>query len=172
LKVHIGRYHNYNKKTKKTLPRKISIKLDRWDTWSAYDTIGMLVEPLLIQLKKTKHGAPYTDDEDVPERLRSTSAKKKGNPKRGEIDSNHFKRWDWILGEMIWAFKQLHTDFESKFHHGKIDIKWVKNEDGTSTMTKGPKDTHYFDREGYEAHVARMTNGLKLFAKYAMGLWD
>ncbi len=37
-------------------------------------TLSHIVVPMLKQLKETKHGAPFVDDEDVPEELKSTSA--------------------------------------------------------------------------------------------------
>ena len=54
-----------------------------------------------MNLKKDKHGAPNTDDADVPDRLKSTSAPPKTNTY--DTDEFHFQRWDWILDEMIWA---------------------------------------------------------------------
>mgnify|MGYP003346662378 CR=1 FL=1 len=30
----------------------------------------------------------------------------------GEIDNNHFKRWNYILDEMIWAFEQHLTEWD------------------------------------------------------------
>jgi len=68
-------------------------------------TLALIVHPMLKQLNKSKHGAPFTDDEDVPENLRSTNAKPKKN--EWDTDSNHFKRWDWIMKEMIWVFGEL-----------------------------------------------------------------
>ena len=106
--------------------------------------------------------------EDVPEELRSTSAPPKENDY--DTDDNHFKRWEWILNEMIWAFAQkLDDDAESQFHSGKHDTHWRKvnikgepvgdktyefnekfdDEDDDSfyyEMVKGPNDTHVFDK--------------------------
>jgi hypothetical protein len=55
--------------------RKIKVHIDRWDTWGMSETLGYIVRPMLKQLIATKHGAPWVDDEDVPEELRSTSAR-------------------------------------------------------------------------------------------------
>lgn len=170
MRVHIGTYPAYNKKKRIQPARKIRIKVDRWDSWSAYETIALIAVPVLKQLKKTKHGAPFTEDKDVPRALRSriTAAAKK----QGKLDKNHFKRWDWILREIIWGFEQLTKDFERQYHRGKIDLKFVEQPDGGSIMEKGPKDTHRFDRAGYDAHCKRIEGALTLFAKYAMALWD
>jgi hypothetical protein len=58
-------------------PRIEYIKLDRWDTWSFDHTMAEIILPGLKQLKETKQGAPWTDDEDVPEYLRSHMAQPK-----------------------------------------------------------------------------------------------
>ena len=93
MRVHIGRF------PKDGSNRKISVKLHKWDSWNADNTIAIIAHPLLIQLKETKHGAPLVDDEDVPDELKSTSAPPKENDY--DVDGNHFKRWDWVMDEMI-----------------------------------------------------------------------
>ena len=75
------------------------VKIDRWDTWSMDYSLSFIVVPMLKQLKETKHGAPFVDDEDVPEELKSTSAPPKENDY--DTDENHFKRWDWALNETV-----------------------------------------------------------------------
>ena len=52
------------------------VKIDHYDTWSMDYTLSKIVLPMLKQLKETKHGSPNTDDEDVPEHLRSVNSKK------------------------------------------------------------------------------------------------
>lgn len=79
------------------------VKIDKWDTWSMDHTLAMIVLPMLKQINATKHGAPLVDDEDVPEELKSTSAPPKEYD--WDIDDNHFKRWDWVMNEMIFAFE-------------------------------------------------------------------
>ena len=59
---------------------------------------------MLRQLRETKHGAPYTDDADVPEELRKSAAPPTEH--EWDTDDNHFKRWDWILDEMIFSFEK------------------------------------------------------------------
>ena len=106
MKVHIGPY------PKGERARKINIRIDKYDTWSMDSTLALIIHPMLIQLKQTKHGSPWIDDEDVPEELRSTSAPPKEN--EWDTDDNHHARWDWVLDEMIWAF-ETHLDDESQF---------------------------------------------------------
>jgi len=60
-------------------PQITHVKIDRWDTWSMDHTLAHIIITMLKQLKETKHGAPCTDDEDVPEYLRSHMAQPKEN---------------------------------------------------------------------------------------------
>ena len=140
------------------------VKIDRWDTWSMDYTLSHIIVPMLKQLKETKHGAPFTDDEDVPEELKSTSAPPKEN--EWDTDDNHYKRWDWALNEMIWAFEQnLDHDSEDKFFdHAEWD---EKEKDFGKNLHKIK-----IDQPGLKAHQDRKANGFRLFGKYYQGLWD
>lgn len=188
MKVHLGPFpKNSNKE------RKIKIQIDRWDTWSTDHTLSLIIHPLLVQLQKTKHGSPFVDDEDVPEELKSTSAPVKEN--EWDTDDNFHQRWEYVLGEMIWAFEQHNDDdADRQFHSGDHDLYWQKvdaegneidselykigdnkgdsDENTLWQMVKGPNDTHVFDREGWEAWSARKQNGFRLFGKYFQSLWD
>lgn len=152
--------------------RKINVRIDRSDTWSMDNTLAHIILPMLKQLKETKQGAPYVDDEDVPEHLRSTAAPPKKN--EWDTDENHFKRWDWVLDEMMHAFEcELDNEWDSQFHSGKIDMRFVKEEGSKfSRMERGPDDTHVFDHEGHKKAWERRNNSLRLFGKYYHSLWD
>ena len=149
------------------------VKIDRYDTWSMDSTLADIILPMLKQLDKEKHGAPYTNDEDVPEYLRSHMAQPKEN--EWDTDSLHFMRWDWILAEMIWAFEQeLKDDDEAQF----FDHSAYENVDGKTNhdtwfkdMTEG-KSKLKVDNDGLKAHQERKTNGFRLFGKYYQNLWD
>jgi hypothetical protein len=155
--------------SKKT--RKVKIHLDRYDTWSMEHTLALIIVPMLKQLQATKHGAPFVDNEDVPEHLRSTAAPAKEN--EWDTDDNHFKRWDWVLDEMIHAFEcELDEDWENQFYSGEHDIQWLKLENGNSEMKRGPNDTWSVDREAMIKAMDRRNNGRRLFAKYYHNLWD
>lgn len=140
------------------------VKIDQWDTWSMDYSLSFIVVPMLKQLKVTKHGAPFVDDEDVPEELKSTSAPPKEN--EYDTDENHFKRWDWALNEMIWAFEQnLDTNSEEKFFdHAEWD---EKEKDFGKNLHKIK-----IDQPGLKVHQDRKANGFRLFGKYYQGLWD
>jgi hypothetical protein len=109
----------------------------------------MIIHPMLVQLKETKHGAPWVDDEDVPEELRSTAAPELTEEQKsyGETDGNFFKRWDWVMDEMIFAHASQFNDWEDEYFERK-------------------------DYDGMRVVQARIANGYKLFGKYYQGLWD
>ena len=159
--------------------RKISVRIDRWDTWNMETTLGYIIRPMLQQLHANKHGAPWVDDEDVPEHLRSTAARELTQEERdnGHTDDNHFKRWDWVLDEIIFAFESLeggiNEDWEEQFTSGEYDYQFKKiEEDGTSQLVRGPNHTAETDWDGHRAYGARIQNGFRLFGKYYQNLWD
>ena len=148
-------------------PRWTYVRIDPWDTWSMDHTLADIILPMLRQLNATKHGAPHTDDEDVPEYLRSHMAQPKEN--EWDTDSLWFMRWDWILSEMIWAFEQKVTDdADSKFFDhsecGDETLPWNKDGQYVSKIK--------YDREGHAAWQARKDNGFRLFGKYFEALWS
>lgn len=168
MKVNIGKYPG--PKSKKD--RKVSVRIDYYDVWSLDHTLAIIIHPALLKLAEHKHGSPYVPDEEVPEHLRRSSAPPVKND--WETDENFHKRWDWVLQEMIWAFGQeiAEPHWEEQFHSGTHDIQFKDNGDGTSTMVRGPRDTHGFDKEGWKAHSARMENGFRLFGLFYRNLWD
>ena len=153
------------------------VKIDRWDTWSMDHTLAEIVLPMLKQLKATKHGSPFVDDDDVPEELKSTSAPPREN--EWDTDGNHFKRWDWVMDEMIFAFECKNDEsWQEKFYSGESDIKHVPcewYEDGKPKLyetQKGPNHTYECDYEGMRKVEERIQNGFRLFGKYYSSLWD
>jgi hypothetical protein len=153
------------------------VKIDRWDTWSMDHTLGQIALPMLKQLQEKKHGAPFVDDEDVPEELKSTTAPPKEN--EWDTDDNHFKRWDWVMNEMIFAFEHhLNKDWEKAYQKGESDYKSVAcnwDENGKATMYKmvdGPNHTYECDYEGMQVVEERIKNGFRLFGRYYQNLWD
>ena len=129
--------------------QKVKVRIDKWDTWSMDSTLAHIVLPMLAQLKATKQGAPGVDNADVPKELRMSKKDIAQFAKDGSTDDKFFKRWDWILDEMIWAFNQKCRD------------DWMQD-----------YDYNKWDSEGVKAHQQRMTNGFNLFGKYYENLWD
>ena len=150
----------------------IDVRIDPWDTWSMDHTLAHIVVPMLVQLKETKHGAPYVDPEDVPVELQPKKLTKKQKD-NGEADNTHFERWDWVLDEMIFAFDSKRQDnWEEQFYSGEHDVYFEDTGNGLSEMKRGPKDTFKVDREGRDEYQQRMSNGFRLFGKYYEALWD
>ena len=161
--------------------RTVKVKIDRWDTWSMDHTLAYIVLPMLKQLKESKHGAPFTDDEDVPEHLRTTAAEPKEN--EWDTDSNHFLRWDWIMDEMIYAFEcKVDDSWEDKHWTGEWGKTiWKESERQYPNPVTGEMEATYTmehtgdrkcDWDGLKLEQERINNGFRLFGKYYQNLWD
>jgi hypothetical protein len=159
-KTWIGTFCNWIESKRK---RTTYIRIDEYDTWSMDHTLALIIVPMLKQLQATKHGSPFVYDKDVPNELKSTAAPPKEN--KWDTDDNHFKRWDYVLDEMIWSFEQL-IDYEStaKFYE-HVD---TDKED----FILGRIGKLKVDRVGLKTHIARQAKGLALFGKYYRNLWD
>jgi hypothetical protein len=145
--------------------RKINVRVDCYDTWSADNTLGLIILPTLKLLKEKKHGHAIVDDKDVPEELRSTSAPPLTQEQidSGWLDINSAPRWEWVLSEIIWAFEQLvNDDSDDQFF-----THYAEPESPGSIFNKCE-----MDQEGYAKWQARKQNGLLLFGKYYEALWD
>jgi hypothetical protein len=149
--------------------RKIKVHIDRWDAWDMSETLAYIILPMLRKMKNAKQGSPWVADEDVPEQLRKNSAPAVQD---WEIDDNYFKRWDYVLDEMIFAFEnKLDADRDSKFTTGEVDMVSVKQENGFYELKNGPKHTAVTDVEAQAAYEKRIANGFRLFGKYYESLW-
>jgi hypothetical protein len=136
--------------------RKVYVRIDRYDTWNMDHTLAMIIHPMLKQIRETKHGSPYVDEEDVPEELRlgekyknifDHSYSSEYTEEEKELaDEKFHARWQYMLDEMIWAFEQI-----------------ANEEDGPS-----PIDS----KEEYIEFHNRIANGTLLFGKYYRNLWD
>ena len=132
--------------------RKVEVRIDSYDTWSMDHTLGLIIVPMLKQLKATKHGSPSVSDADVPEELRSPMGYLATEDY--DVDDNYHKRWDWVMDEMIWAFEQT-IDETSDDHFFERSV-----------------EPYVYDKDGHRAHMQRIDNGIMLFGKYYQGLWD
>ena len=144
------------------------IHIDPWDAWSLEHTLSPIILPILQELKRVKHGAPFIDDEDVPKKLR-VGSKGTGDSDVHKLfddgDNTFFERFDYILDEMIWTFTQLSMDdHEAPFY----DHTESSKEPDLNKSVRKLK----VDRKGLAAHNARINNGLRLFGKYYRALWD
>ena len=147
------------------------IHIDPWDAWSIEHTLSPIILPMLQELKRVKHGAPFVADEDVPPKLRANKGVYKGNADpdlhriEDDVDSKFFKRFDYILDEMIWTFTQLSMDdHEGQFYDHTESRKEI---DLNKSVLKIK-----VNRVGLRKHNERIDNGTRLFGKYFRGLWD
>ena len=144
--------------------QKVKVRIDRWDTWSMDHTLAPIILPMLKQLKETKHGAPWVAVADVPKELRPTKKDINAYNKDGSTDDKFFKRWDYVLDEMIWAFEQKNRDHWEDDYYGP----YIESEDKRELFGR----FEWTDDAGRKAHQARMTNGFRLFGTYFENLWD
>ena len=179
MKVNIK---NYPKKGNR---RKLSVHIDKYDTWSFDHTLAHIIYPALLQLKATKHGVPSQLVNDVGgedwDPQESFDFYKESHNESFEIAC---KRWDEILDKMIWSFHQLILDdYDSKYHHGNAEYDFVESDklypnpisgklEKTYQMVDKNPDRHWYDVEGHRLHEERIQEGLDLFGKYYRNLWD
>jgi hypothetical protein len=151
--------------------RTIKVKIHDYDTWNMDNTLAHIILPMLKQLREHKHGAPFVDLEDVPEHLHPSEP---GN--EFVTDEKHFERWEWALGEMIFAFESNFNDWEEQFWKVKPEIDWdalsqkIMDEDKLVEMKW--KARGECDWDGMKAYHTRISNGFRLFGKYYESLWD
>ena len=182
--IRIGRYPDEGE-------QEVDVVIHNYDTWSMDYTLAHVVLPMLKQLKETKHGAPNVDAEDVPEKLRPSEEWIKRYNRDGETDPYFFKRWDWILDEMIFAFETKVGEFENweeQFRDtsevpnyesvgvGSAQLRLFPDEDGSTEdyelyemKFSGNSKT---DWDGRKKFQERISNGFRLFGKYYECLWD
>lgn len=158
-------YYNFFRKTGKE-----QIQIHDYDTWNMDTTLAKIILPCLKQLKQTQHGAPNVIDDHVPDELKRSAAPPTEN--EWDTDDNYFKRWDYVLDEMIWAFEHIiDSTWEEALHTGVKDIYSEEAEDGIYEMKRGPNHTHKFDIVKYKEMSKRIQNGTMLFGYYYQSLW-
>jgi hypothetical protein len=158
MQIKLGRF------PKGDTERKISVKIDKWDSWNADHSLALIAAPLLVQLKETKHGSPKVSDEDVPEHLRSTAAPAKVN--EWDTDDNWHPRWDYVMGEMIYAMQEIAN------HNKGEEIFWDHSEVDETQDIMDQVHAMKLDRVGLEVYQQRIQKGCELFGKYFQALWD
>lgn len=124
------------------------VKIDRWDTWSMDYTLGLIVLPMLKQLKAGRHGHPAELTE---------------------------KQWNKITDQMIWSFEQVVAFYEdSQFWLVKPELDWdsPREADENGLVAFKWKTKGKLDKRGYTNHHKRINEGLELFGKYYRNLWD
>ena len=165
--------------------RKVTVEIEKFDTWSFDHTLAHIILPGLLQLKAEKHGVPSEVVNDVGgedwNQQDSFDFYKETHNEAWDIAA---KRWDEILDKMIWSFEQLvKDDYSSQYHHGKGEYDWVETDrlypnpvtgkmEATFQMVDKNPDEHWYDHVGHQLHEERMQEGFELFGKYYRSLWD
>lgn len=123
--------------------QEVDVQIDDYDLWNFDISIAHIIHPFLVEFRKTYRGAPYVYNMDVwDENLWETNEQREHRKKTGEEDPNFFKRWEWVLDEMIWAFNEIRQG-----SHPEEDVS----------------SKEYYDR---------IQHGTELFGKYFTGLWS
>lgn len=154
-------YLNLDKLAKKYEDRfnknRAKVKFDYYDTWSLDETLALIIYPALLELKSKKAGIPFVDVEDVPEHLRPKDIEEYNRQLEydGTTDDLFETRWEWVLDEMIYAFRSFTFDWEDEIYD-----KHEKYNNGYSTAF-----------QEIDEEWRRIQNGLSLFAKYYTALW-
>lgn len=176
MKVEITRWKTNSKddKWRKGSVKKCVVEVGYGDEWSADWTIATIVLPLLKKLKEKKQGAPYVDDEDVPEELRSTSCAPKEH--EWDTDENFFKRWEYALDEMIFAMQEIANDNENEptYHtkQGEMLFGEIDAVTGFGEITFEGWETTPESVAANKAYHERIRKGCMLFGKYFTSLWS
>lgn len=118
--------------------RQMDITVHSYDTWNLDHTLGVIIEAALRKFIAEPHGAPFVYNEDVVQNLH--------RPEGMEdwvCDEFWYERWEYVLGEMLYAFEYGNQD----------------NSYDTPTDVIG-------------ANEKRANEGRRLFAKYFHHLWN
>jgi len=178
MKIKIGPF------PKKNGNRKVDIQIDHYDTWSMDHTLAMIIYPMLLQLKATKHGVPHDFSEVGGEDYDQQDSFDFYKEKTDELFNQRCKEWDKTLDKMIWSFQQIADgDYDSKYHHGEAKFDWIESDktypnpvtgvmEPTYQMVDKNPGEHWYDHVGHMKHEERIQEGLELFGKYYRNLWD
>ena len=124
--------------------RKVKVKVDSWDWYSADTTIALITVPLLKELREHKQSYGFIDVEDAPDRFKPDEEVNKNS---FDWDSKASDRYAWFLDEIIWALSQS-----------------IEEDDFSIESPSYHEDICEYEK--------RLSHGLYLFGKYFRTLWD
>lgn len=165
----LNRIHSWKK-------RKVKIRIDKYDSWNADDTLAMIILPVLKQLRDTTHGSSGS----MPAFSQiSTNLSQLTFPFYAEwddiaSDAGH-KEWKEILDKMIWSFEQFIDDsWQDQYWIQKpiIDMEEYDEDKGFDITKLRWKQEGICDWEGMRKHEEKINEGLELFGKHYRDLWD
>ena len=173
MKVNITKYPKDTSKQ-----RKIDIRIDKHDLWDFRSSVGLIILEWLKEFKNyNKHGVP--GDMPVFQQIQESYTPQaafdfyiQDNPPF----SNAEKEWDQILEKMIWSFDEIINETNADcYWKVKPEADWDSlidepNENGTFEMRW--KVHGEIDQYKYKEYGEKVQEGLDLFAKYCVNLWD
>jgi len=171
MKVYIGGYPSNH-----LMPRLVNVEIDDYDVWNMYESLGLIILPMLKKLKEGKQGAPgnmngfnYTTQHSWPQGSFDFYS-----DTDSEAENAGFAEWDEIMDKMIWSFEQLQTDWEEQFWVTKPEIDFDKypEDEGKNIFPLRWKVKGECDWNGRLKHADRIQEGFDLFGKYFQNLWD
>ena len=174
MKVFMGKYPKNH-----TKERKVSIRIDKWDTWGMDHTLALIILPMLKQVKANKQGSPsdlpefQQTDNQYPQTCFDFYAE--GNDDAWAAGHKH---WEEIMDKMIWSFEQvLDEDWDEQYWLVKPVIDWDDIASKEGFDEKGLKEIKWkvrgeCDWDGRMMHSQHIREGLELFGKYYQDLWD
>lgn len=124
--------------------RTVKVRIDKYDTWNMDYTLSKIIYPMLVQIKNESGSFGMVKNEDVPEELHLAD---EGNAWANTQEHEEIlaKRWNYVLDEMIWAFKEIAEDYPALS---------LENQDEAKN------------------HNERCSKGTLLFGKYYSQLWS
>lgn len=156
--------------------RKVKIKIHDYDTWNLNSTAAMIIHPMLVQLKKNKHGCPnlepfkYSTDAQFPQLTFDFYYEGDNSFEVAE------KEWETIMDKMIFAMYEIANDNpgEQKFfiELGELDFQKYPEDEGKITVPVRWKKESKIDMVGLKKYEASIQEGCELFGKYFQNLWD
>lgn len=157
MKIRIGPYPKADKE------RKVSIRIDKYDTWSMDHTLALIILPMLKQLKETKQGSPgsmlafqQTSNQD------QLTFDFYGKEDDAAWEAGH-KEWDQIMTKMIWSFQQIvDNNWEEQYCKKSPEF-----DEDFNLIKRGE-----YDWDGMNKHEEKIKEGCELFGKYFRNLWD
>jgi hypothetical protein len=140
--------------------RTVTVKVDKWDIWSADHTLALVILPVLIEYRKSKrYGVPIGIDTSYI-------------PLEEAEEDKQMQAWNEIVDKMIWSFEQI-VNFEEadqEFWIDKPDFddckKWSDFADKINNG-RGRLDTN-----AWKEYQEKIQEGLDLFGKHFRNLWD
>ena len=159
MKVRIGNYKSERSKK----PRIEKVSVHPWDTYSADNTLAMVIYPVLVAYKKDVQDkgvvpADFLDTVDV-----TGISDEDAQALHEKLFNEALLKWEGLLDEMIWSFDEVRGDYAGEEAFFKI-----KDENADL----GDLGNRYdIDNNGLNDYYEKIDMGLQLFARYYRSLW-